>query len=112
MSADIELLAERLDRICDDLEAHTRLDEERWTEMREDIKVIRHVVTDGNGSPSLTVQVARNAEKIAAMEPIVTKVAKVADEGRFDRKSWVTLVAALVALCAAIGPTVVEWLLK
>ena len=112
MSRDIEILAERLDRLCNDLEAHTRLDEERWSEMREDIKVIRHVVTDGNGSPSLTVQVARNAEKIAAIEPIVKKVADIADDGKFDTKTKGAVIISLLALIGALGVPLLQYLLR
>lgn len=44
-----------------------RLDE-RTERMADDVDQLKHAVLEGNGSPSLMVQVARNDERITSME--------------------------------------------
>ena len=50
-------LDEKTDRFAQDIEA-----------IRKDVGGLRHVLLEGNGTPALTVQVARLDERIVAME--------------------------------------------
>lgn len=111
MSESVKMLSERLEEIADDLRRHAATDEENMREIKEDLRIIRKVLTDGNGSPSLVVQVTRNGERIEAIEPKVEKLVRIADDGKFDKKSRGAIVVAILALTGAIAVPILQHLL-
>lgn len=74
--------------------------DERWERVEEDLKKLKHVLLEGNGSPAVTVQVATMDQRIKQLE-----------EDKNDRKVpravsagiWVSIVLALVGILAGFA---------
>jgi TolA-binding protein len=73
---------------------------EQVRSMQEDIGQIKHVLLDGNGQPSLVVQVATQSQRISQLE-----------EERADRKVprsiWIGIVVSAVLSLGSIAATAV-----